>query len=338
MAPHTCPAAVSTAPPPSDGRAAKQPRERKGRRNNNNNANGAVAGGQQGTPRKGGAQKQVQNTNRGRQHSNQRKPSSDSEDGAPTPSKKPARARKRQPKVELLTRDAPEAEQQSLLARLNGSDGQPPAQRSRQAATPPASSRRAKAAGGPGVVFSPTPRKAHGDHVAAMQSSSPKAVHYAGASFNNSPAANTLPLPPSFLTTPTKSPPAGRAGVVCDDDVFGVSPRRMTLGEREQQLESIVGPYRVPPPPLQFAGTGGSHSLPQAMGPPSMGLVPPPQRGFHGSHSVASLDQQPDGGVASIFQKLRLAMDLPQRRPATVAPMPGAVPPGHHYFAPAYHA
>ncbi|KAJ1728447.1 hypothetical protein LPJ61_004028 [Coemansia biformis] len=162
----------------------------------------------------------------------------------------------------------------------------------------------------------------------AMQGGSPKAAHYAGASFNNSPAANTLPLPPSFLTTPTKSPLAGRAGIACDEDVFGLSPVRMTLGERERQLESIVGPYRVPQP--QFERAAGLHHMPQS-------LPPPPQFGYHGSHSVADLSQ-PDAGVASIFQKLRLAMDLSQKRPATVAPVSGAGPRGPHHFAPVYNA
>ncbi|KAJ2712202.1 hypothetical protein H4R19_002876, partial [Coemansia spiralis] len=287
-----------------------------------------------GTPRKDAAQKHVPNSSRGRQHSNQRKPKSDSEDTPQTPTKKPARSRKRQPKVELLTRDAPEGEQQSLLARF---DGPPPARRIRQAATPPPApspSRRSKpaaAAGAPGVVYSPSPRRTHADHVAAVHGGSPKSAHYAGASFNNSPAANTLPLPPSFLTTPTKSPPPARNSIACDEDVFGMSPRRMTVGDRERQLESIIGPYRLPPPPQGESPAGLHHMLQAPM---------PMQLEFHGNHSAASLTP-PDSGVASIFQKLRLAMDMPRQRPATVTPVSGAVPlppPAYPHYAPAYHA
>ncbi|KAJ2615957.1 hypothetical protein H4S08_000992 [Coemansia sp. RSA 1365] len=323
-------------------------------RNNNNNSGKRQK--QQQKPQRGlstnpvkDPQQRQQSVGRGKPGPNQRK----SEDGARPKAKRSGR---RQKKIVLLTRDASDGEQQSLLARLAPD---PP---------PPSSSRRGAAGGNPSpgtgkrgrqtspvveevhnnqrmhtptpkqqqqqtaqsVLYSPTPRRAgSGPMRGGSPGGSARSNHYAGASFNNSPAPNTLPLPPSFLTTPTKSTPRREALVMRDEDVFGmpggteysmhhpppglVAP---ALDERTRHLQSMLDP--------------ATHAM----------LRPPPVMQQPYSHSAVDLSHQhpQDSDMESMFQKLRLAMDLAQKRPATVNPVTSVPTNNNSHLTPVHNA
>ncbi|KAI8320162.1 hypothetical protein GQ54DRAFT_225784 [Martensiomyces pterosporus] len=192
---------------------------------------------------------------------------------------------------------------------------------------------------GPVTIYSPTPRAAYPAAPAAYGGAPPprggspainKSNHYAGASFNNSPAPSTLPLPPSFLTTTAASPsmpsPAAVSGrssssITRDEDVFGVAPsgpispeqlfvRRpagtqvnaaSALSERSRQLEDMLlrGNVIHHQQPATAADSGSNH------------------------HSYSSVDlTQPATELSAMFQKLRLIKEMSQNRPATVSPVP----------------
>ncbi|KAJ2077154.1 hypothetical protein H4R24_005301 [Coemansia sp. RSA 988] len=295
---------------------------------------------------KGGRQ---QSAGRGKPESNQRK----TEDGARP---KPKRSGRRQKKVVLLTRDASDGEQQSLLARL--APDPPPSSSGRQGAgggySSPGTGKRGRQTSPvtedmhnnqqmhtptrkqqqqptQGVLYSPTPRRATGSGPTRGGSpgGSAKSNHYAGASFNNSPAPNTLPLPPSFLTTPTKNTPRRSTPLAMrDEDVFGtpVSPDNSrhhpppslvvpAIDERTRHLQSMLDP--------------ATHAM----------LRPPPimQQPYH-SHSAVNLAHQQDSDMESMFQKLRLAMDLAQKRPATVNPVTSVSRNNNPHLTPVHNA
>ncbi|KAJ2041691.1 hypothetical protein H4S03_000177 [Coemansia sp. S3946] len=313
------------------------------------------------------SQKHTRQSNRGKQNSNQRSAATSADESATdsqatvTPTKKSSRGTRKQakqvPKVSLLTRAAPEVEQQELLARFaspaqtpaqNPVGGRSSAKRNRRPQdSPPRTTdavvhtptRRpnklqfqpspqqqqtpARTTSGPATIYSPTPRVGHAmmtpHSVVPGRGGSPRSNHYAGASFNNSPAPATLPLPPSFLISPssaaspppfqvpTLSPSPGSnrnsAMYMRDEDVFAMAasvpvsadrilsqqqpPVNITLGERSRQLE-------------QMLAIGGARA----------------------NHFSTTLDlAQPATDMASMFQKLRLIKEMSQNRPATVDPV-----------------
>ncbi|KAJ1813316.1 hypothetical protein LPJ56_005206 [Coemansia sp. RSA 2599] len=411
-------------------------------RNNNNSKNG---GPKKDSARRSQSQKHQRQTNRGKQNNSNQRPSTDAAEPAPaptpaqtrsdedadvsvllsTPTKKPSRnsrKQKQQQKIVLLTRDAPESEQQALLAKLSASASSPasapnaasstrtPNKRSnrRRQATPPRAdentivssysvpslpahaqqaqqqqqqrtpTRRPANASSAGAgrqrplsgsnlstIYSPTPRMGHYQQqppqqqqqqslasvvgVPVFNSGSPavsKSNHYAGASFNNSPAPNTLPLPRVFMTSPSSvSPPAVAATAnVRDEDVFGMavpsgpmSPDQLLAQQR--QYTQYQSPRQSMPsfPLLQGANVNAalderSRQLESMMlfG-NAQQLVhsksPPPHQQHHvmashyGSQSAVDLSQSASD-MTTMFQKLRLIKEIAQNRASTVSPLP----------------
>ncbi|PIA16074.1 hypothetical protein COEREDRAFT_87289 [Coemansia reversa NRRL 1564] len=331
------------------------------RNNNNNSGKRQKQQQQQQRPQRGlstnpakDAQQRQQSAGRGKPGPNQRK----SEDGARPKAKRSGR---RQKKIVLLTRDASDGEQQSLLARLAPD---PP---------PPSSSRRSIAGGNssPGtgkrgrqtspvvedvhsnqrmhtptpkqqqqqqqtvqsVLYSPTPRRAgSGPMRGGSPGGSARSNHYAGASFNNSPAPNTLPLPPSFLTTPTKSTPRREAPLAMrDEDVFGMP------GGSEYSM------HHPPPALVAPAFDERTRHLQSMLDPATHAMLRPPpvmQQPYNHSHSAVDLSHQypQDSDMESMFQKLRLAMDLAQKRPATVNPVTSVPGNNNSHLTPVHNA
>ncbi|KAJ1771304.1 hypothetical protein LPJ74_002455 [Coemansia sp. RSA 1843] len=225
----------------------------------------------------------------------------------------------------------------------------------------------------PGGAFGPPPRMAGGDvsstaslpafgspsRVRSPMSAS-RSNHYAGASFNNSPAPSSLPMPPLFLTSPPKS--SARTSVTRDEDVFGTSGVAATSPERP--MVGNGGYQQMPPslalqPPPAFAyhhadaPSFGSGSVNAALNERSRqlesmlasngGTVVYPQQhqyqqhqpqyyqhqqqntaamvaGMHGSYSSVDLTQV-GGNMTNMFQKLRLIKEMANNRPATVSPI-----------------
>ncbi|KAJ2813244.1 hypothetical protein H4S07_000839 [Coemansia furcata] len=346
-----------------------------------NNGHQQQARGKDSAARNPPSQRHARQSNRGKQNnSNQRSAATSADESATdsqatlaiTPTKKPGRsarkqAKQQQPaKIALLTRTAPEGEQQDLLARFAASSppAQPPAgsrssgkRNRRPQDSPPRtaddvvrtptrrpnkqqfqpSPQQARAA--PTTIYSPTPRRAHvtSPHAAAAAAAaavvpgrgggSPmRSNHYAGASFNNSPAPATLPLPPSFLISPSSaaSPPPSfhvpavggsspsapvskrNSGVyVRDDDVFAMAASVPVSADRivsqQQQLHS----------PVNAALSERSRQLEHMLAIGSSGARQQGQRGFS---STLDLAQPTD--MASMFQKLRLIKEMSQNRAA----------------------
>ncbi|KAJ2341901.1 hypothetical protein GGF43_006064 [Coemansia sp. RSA 2618] len=170
--------------------------------------------------------------------------------------------------------------------------------------------------------------------------------HYAGASFNNSPAASTLPLPPSFLTTPTKTPVSSmRTSIVRDEDVFGAAqPQNPAFGA------SLASPPQYPAfnnsavsPPQQHAFMPVAGALNERSRHLDAMLAaapayPQPQY-MHPVHSYSAVNlAQPSSDMSAMMQKLRLAMTL-NERPATVSPMASAqVAARNAHLTPVYNA
>ncbi|KAJ2821889.1 hypothetical protein GGI24_004090 [Coemansia furcata] len=359
-----------------------------------NNGHQQQARGKDSAARNPPSQRHARQSNRGKQNnSNQRSAATSADESATdsqatlaiTPTKKPGRSARKQAKqqqqqqqqpgkIALLTRTAPEGEQQDLLARFAASSppAQPPAgsrssgkRNRRPQDSPPRtaddvvrtptrrpnkqqfqpSPQQARAA--PTTIYSPTPRRAHvtSPHAAASASAAVAVVpgrgggspmrsnHYAGASFNNSPAPATLPLPPSFLISPSSaaSPPPSfhvpavggsspsapvskrNSGVyVRDDDVFAmaasvpVSADRIVSQQQQQQLHSPVNAA------LSERSRQLEHML--AIGSGGGGARQQGQRGFS---STLDLAQPTD--MASMFQKLRLIKEMSQNRAAVAA-------------------
>ncbi|KAJ2365525.1 hypothetical protein H4S02_010657 [Coemansia sp. RSA 2611] len=294
--------------------------------------------------------KQARQAHKGRQNNSDQRSQAGDETAA-SPTKKQSRsARKQQRKVFLLTRDGSDNEKLSPL----GDGAAAPKKRSRnrrQQQSPPAGeqtpprrgSRQQRPQSTPGAqpVVAPTPTMAHhaslpavGNTPARNGSPSGRHVHYAGASFNNSPAASTLPLPPSFLATPTKTSralsPVSMRTVVRDEDVFGVAPHDSRLSppafmpvagalhERSRQLDAMLG---APPPQLQQSQL---HQF----------QFPQYQQYQHPLHSHSAVDLAQPTDMTAMLQKLRLVMDM-NERPATAAPAPA---PRNPHLTPVYNA
>ncbi|KAJ1966504.1 hypothetical protein GGI12_000002 [Dipsacomyces acuminosporus] len=203
-----------------------------------------------------------------------------------------------------------------------------------------------------GGIYSPTPRAAHpatpvSSHAVALPRVGSPAVnksnHYAGASFNNSPAPSTLPLPPSFLTAasptmalPTAANAQGSAIITRDEDVFGVAPsgpvspeqlfvRRpaihqtnaaSALSERSRQLEDMLLRGNV----IHQAAAVGANGPPATAAAAATSPVATATAGT--IHSYSSVDlTQPATELSAMFQKLRLIKEMSQTRPATVSPV-----------------
>ncbi|KAJ2158208.1 hypothetical protein GGF46_003952 [Coemansia sp. RSA 552] len=362
----------------ADGSGAGSKPSMPGPRNGNNNKNNNRRQQQQQqqphqgsgkTPRKGNgrnkdpasSQKHARQP-RGKAKDNE---DSDAEPGAMTPTKKSRSGRRGPKKVELLTKNISEADQESLLARFAAPDEGSPAasrrsrNRRRQPSPPslddqpqlrtptrrPASERPARPMSNPGVgtVFSPTPRQGTARHPASTPGGvqrtggspappgSARSSHYAGASFNNSPLPSTLPLPPAFLTTPTKQQrPAGatannnnsgtRTRLMRDEDVFTAMPGAPSMSPDQIRL--------------QFASPPGYQHHMQV--PERMGGMSPFYAGL-GHHSYSSVDL-PQQDLPSMFQKLHMAMDFSQTRPASIGPAGNASPTRNPHLAPVYYA
>ncbi|KAJ2662566.1 hypothetical protein IWW48_001808 [Coemansia sp. RSA 1200] len=238
-------------------------------------------------------------------------------------------------------------------------------------------------------AFGPPQRMGNGDALPLSTSSLPlfgspsrvrsplsasKSNHYAGASFNNSPAPNTLPLPPSFLTSPTK--PSTSTSVTRDEDVFGPtagavvsSHERLAMGGGSNGHQQMPSPSLALQPPPSFAyhshaaapsfGSGSasaalnerSRQL-QSMLASNGGTVSYPQQQhqfyhqnaaamagtMHGSHSSVDLTQI-GGDMTTMFQKLHLIKEMAGNRPATVSPIANTTQMNHHHqLAPVYNA
>ncbi|KAJ2779060.1 hypothetical protein GGI15_003991 [Coemansia interrupta] len=351
--------------------------------------------------RRNQSQKHLRQTNGGKQNnSNQRSmqagQSDDEVDGtAPlaTPTKKPGRSRKQQAKqqpakmVVLLTRDAPESEQQALLAKLAPSGSAPATtassnggraarrrSKNRRQATPPrvddtvalvssysvpsqptqqqprtpmrrggnnngaagGSRQKSGSAGGNlSTIYSPTPRMGQalgapgGGGRMGSPSNGRSSNHYAGASFNNSPAPNTLPLPPVFLTSPTAvSPTAASAPAMLqrDEDVFDVGKQQQRQNAPVFPLPSGSNAFYRQPDNMMFGGSPHRHmySPPpaQAAAAAAAQHAPLMMLGQLGSQSAVDLTQT-GTDVAGMFQKLRLIKEMSQQRAATVSPVSG---------------
>ncbi|KAJ1853896.1 hypothetical protein GGH12_004483 [Coemansia sp. RSA 1822] len=185
-------------------------------------------------------------------------------------------------------------------------------------------------------VHEPTPVTHHTASLPALgptpvryASPSGRHGHYAGASFNNSPAASTLPLPPSFLTSPSKSQTSPinsvRTSIVRDEDVFGVSPPQFAQTGHAQYM------------PVAGALNERSRHL-DAM----LATAPPFQQQFmhpvHHMHSYSAVDLTQSTDMSAMLQKLRLAMNM-NERPATVSPLASAqVATRNSHLTPVYNA
>ncbi|KAJ2718620.1 hypothetical protein GGI07_005671 [Coemansia sp. Benny D115] len=277
-----------------------------------------------------------QQPSRGKQNnSNQRKEVEASDEEEAHSSKSRRRKSAKQQPV-LLTRQTPEHEKQALLAELaaperpSKGDRQAAKKRNRRRHTEPPLEDEA-------IVYSPpasrtTPRRqqqqqarqpvvmhapkamhpwtaplgapGHGSAPARLGSPARSGGHYAGASFANSPAANTLPLPSSFMASPTKVTPPVRMDALSPTQLHqqpvyhGTSvPVQVSLSERSRQLESMLR---------------GSLAIP----------VTPPAQNYDGGYAASrsTIDLGATNDMAAMFQKLRLIRNLSQTRPATVAP------------------
>ncbi|KAJ2884284.1 hypothetical protein H4R27_002197 [Coemansia aciculifera] len=331
------------------------------------------------TTRNPPSQKHTRQSNRGKQNSNQRSAATSADESATdsqatlaTPTKKPAKGARKQAKqplkVSLLTRAAPEGEQQELLARF-ASPSQTPAlpqapasgrssgkRNRRPQDSPPRTTddsvvrtptrrpnkqqfqpspqqpqtRTAAGVSGPATIYSPTPRVGHAmttpHSVVPGRGGSPsggnRSNHYAGASFNNSPAPGTLPLPPSFLISPSSaaspppsfqvptlasSPSSNRNSAVYmrDDDVFAMAASAPVSADRILRQQHSLSPVNAV---LSERSRQLEHML--AIG------------GARPNNFSATLDlAQPATDMASMFQKLRLIKEMSQNRPATVEPV-----------------
>ncbi|KAJ2244984.1 hypothetical protein GGH98_004676, partial [Coemansia sp. RSA 454] len=294
-------------------------------------------------------QKHLRQPNPGKQDSEQRaEPKSDEDDTIALPTKKTPKSARKQRNVFLMTRDGEDTKLRPL-AQSAFSPSEPasstPKKRGRnrrRQQSPPtpdepvepvevmrtptrrANTRQFRPMSTPAStalpVHEPTPI-AH--HTASLPALGPTPVryaspsgrhgHYAGASFNNSPAASTLPLPPSFLTSPTKSQTSPlnsvRTGIVRDEDVFGVSPPQFmqmghaqympvagALNERARHLDAMLA--TAPPFQQQQQFMHPGHHV-------------------HHMHSYSAVDLTQSTDMSAMLHKLRLAMNL-NERPATV--------------------
>ncbi|KAJ1893499.1 hypothetical protein LPJ66_005717 [Kickxella alabastrina] len=208
------------------------------------------------------------------------------------------------------------------------------------------------------TIYSPTPR---GGANQAMPTGGPmastptrgggspstKSNHYAGASFNNSPAPNTLPLPSSFrsptsaLNLVSPSSPSAVVGGARDEDVFGMgspifinsgpmSPDQLLAQQhryahyQKQQQQQAVSVFPVHGNVnVNVALSERSRQLENMLlGGDAFGHGGMQQMGaFYESHSAVDLTQ-PETDMASMFQKLRLIKEMSQNRSSTVSPLP----------------
>ncbi|KAI9470284.1 hypothetical protein BX667DRAFT_130260 [Coemansia mojavensis] len=346
---------------------------------------------QKETPRKDGGRrkssgpKHQQKTHWSKPNSNQR---SQAERSDEENSKKPRSARKQQ-KVFLLTRDGPDSDKLSPLGsafsptpeaattskkrsrnrRRQQSPGDEPTEQrtpprrpqNRQSQKRPMSTPAAN--NGP-PLSAPTlaPHAASVPAAAAAAtnttpvrggSPSSRHLHYAGASFNNSPAASTLPLPPSFLATPTKqqqqrtaSPLSSstRTRVMRDEDVFGTVSPASSTDTLQHPAMGVPPPYHMP---VAVAFDERSRQLDAMLNstlPQHRQMYQQPIHSYSAvdisSHQQQQQQQQQPSDMSSMFQKLRLAMNV-NERPATVTPMTSgqvAAPNAHHLITPVYNA
>ncbi|KAJ1793039.1 hypothetical protein IW139_001867 [Coemansia sp. RSA 353] len=315
-------------------------------------------------------QKHLRQPNPGKQDSEQRaEPKSDEDDTVALPTKKTPKSARKQRNVFLMTRDGEDTKLRPL-AQSAFSPSEPasstPKKRGRnrrRQQSPPtpdepvepvevmrtptrrANTRQFRPMSTPAStalpVHEPTPI-AH--HTASLPALGPTPVryaspsgrhgHYAGASFNNSPAASTLPLPPSFLTSPTKSQTSPlnsvRTGIVRDEDVFGVSPPQFmqmghaqympvagALNERARHLDAMLA--TAPPFQQQQQFMHPGHHV-------------------HHMHSYSAVDLTQSTDMSAMLHKLRLAMNL-NERPATVSPLTSAqVNARNSHLTPVYNA
>ncbi|KAJ1904120.1 hypothetical protein LPJ81_002684, partial [Coemansia sp. IMI 209127] len=232
----------------------------------------------------------------------------------------------------------------------------------------------------PGGAFAPPPRMPNGNGTMPASTvsmpafgspsrvrsplSASKSNHYAGASFNNSPAPSSLPMPPSFLASPTKS--SARTSVTRDEDVFGTldavatNPERRMMGNSGYQQMAHPQSLAMQPPPAfayhqvaapSFGGDWVNAALSErsrqleSMLASNGGTVVYQQHqqadpaavvaGMHGSHSSVDLSHV-GGDMASMTQKLRLIREMASNRPATVSPIANTNQ--TNQFAPVYYA
>ncbi|KAJ2684935.1 hypothetical protein IWW39_004602 [Coemansia spiralis] len=369
-----------------------------------NGHHGQQGRGKDGAARNPPSHKHTRQSNRGKQNnSNQRSAATSADDESATdsqatllstPTKKPGRAARKQaklqqapPKIALLTRTAPEGEQQDLLARFASPQtpvqvpatmgGRSSGKRNRRPQdSPPRSddavvrtpSRRPNkqqfqpnpqqqsqartVSGGPATIYSPTPRAGHvvaSPHtVVPGRGGSPgvnRLNHYAGASFNNSPAPATLPLPPSFLISPSSAsspPPSFHVPVLAhspspsapvsnrnsslfvrDEDVFDMAVSAPVSADRilSQQQQQSMSYHNQVSAVLSERSRQLEHML-------ASGGARPNQHLNHGGLSDMLDLAQPATDMTSMFQKLRLMKEMSQNRPATVEPM------AHHQLTP----
>ncbi|KAJ2555903.1 hypothetical protein EV175_002164 [Coemansia sp. RSA 1933] len=288
-------------------------------------------------------------------------PSVDNSSRTSKPAKQ--RNRRRQPPSSYLDNNGDDDNDVVLLPSSSPGAVSNPQQRTpdRRMSKPRQQQQQQRPASTPGGAFEPPTRMNNGNE--ALTSStvsmpvfgSPSRVrspisgsrsnHYAGASFNNSPAPSSLPMPPSFLASPTKA--STKTSITRDEDVFGppgaaaTIPEHRLAGNSGHQHHPSLG---LPPPPPAFAhnyaaapsyGNGsvnaalsersrqlesmlasnGGTVVYQQM--PSAALA---VAGMHNSHSSVDLTHM-GGDMASVVQKLRHVRELASNRPATVSPI-----------------
>ncbi|KAJ2510026.1 hypothetical protein GGI11_005645 [Coemansia sp. RSA 2049] len=329
----------------------------------------------------------------GRQKNKQQPPQQDmsaknaSSDGSKPNKTAKQRARRRQPSpsyldngddVVLLASSPPNmGGANSQQQQQQHTPGRRPSKQQRPASTPNAFGPPQRMGNGDALPLSTSSLPLFGGSPSRVRSplSASRSNHYAGASFNNSPAPNTLPLPPSFLTSPTK--PSNSTSVTRDEDVFGPtagavvsSPERLAMGGGSNGHQQMPPPSLALQPPPSFAyhshaaapsfGSGSasaalnerSRQL-QSMLASNGGTVSYPQHQqhqfyhqnaaamagtMHGSHSSVDLTQI-GGDMTTMFQKLHLIKEMAGNRPATVAPIANTTQMNHHHqLAPVYNA
>ncbi|KAJ2746433.1 hypothetical protein GGI20_001351 [Coemansia sp. BCRC 34301] len=388
--------------PPAAAAAAASPGSTKHSGNNGHNGQQG-RGGKDGAARNPPSQRHTRQPNRGKQNnSNQRSAATSADDESATdsqatlllttPTKKPNKSARKSskqqqaPKFALLSRTAPEGEQQDLLARFAGeptvqtptqapataaSGGRSSGKRNRRPQdSPPRTSEDGAAVlrtptrrpnklqfqpsgqqqqqqgrQAPTTIYSPTPRVGHAVALpyngatpgrGGSPSSGARSNHYAGASFNNSPAPATLPLPPSFLISPSSSgvsPPPSFQLPAMTGSPSPLSKRSSGMYMRDEDVFDMAAPIsadRIVRQQASAALSERSRQLEQMLAITGGAATKSPPRS--GGYSAVLDLAQPATDMASMFQKLRLIKEMSQNRPSTVEPVV------HQQLTPVYNA